>query len=109
MRTSWLAGMIFIWLSITIVSLLLDNAYIGENEISTLSILTSANLLPSGGNWFTDLLNTVGGYIGALWNMVTLNYSMFTGDWIIFKIAYYVLSIPTGYSLIMALRGTPST
>ncbi len=109
MRTSWLAGMIFLWLSIVILSLLLDNAYIGGEEMSTLAVLTSADLMPSGGNWFIDLLNTVGGYIAALWRMVTLDYSMFTGDWIVVKIAYYVLSIPTGYSLIMSLRGTPST
>ena len=129
MRVFLVIGLAILWLIGSMISLTLENAYLGSevqytthvvNGISvqeTSSVKSTLDVLmaPEFANitnpvtFVVGVFNVVWTYIKAIWNMLWWNYAMFTGVWSIFKYVGWCISLGVVVSLVLAIRGTGSS
>ena len=111
MRTSWVAGFIFLHVLGTIISLTIENQYVGTGLIDTFYVLLRPDFAQ-----FTNPLTAIGGFfiflwewVQALWQVFWWDYSFFEGTWEILKYFGWCISIALIVSILMAIRGTGSS
>jgi hypothetical protein len=117
-RSSLLIGLAILWLIGSLISLTLENSYLGQeaqydaggNQVGTVSTLDKL-MSPQ----FSDATNPISAviegfqvvwsYLSVIWNMLWWNYAMFVGVWVIFKYIGWCISLGVVISLILAIRG----
>jgi len=113
MKTSWFIGLFTLFIVLSLLSGIMELAYLGGSEdhsnvISTLmtaQIDTSTGLL--GIVWSSLVLTK--DIIVAIWSALWFDYAFFTGQYQIIRWAFFIpLSIGLIVSLLMAIRGTSS-
>jgi hypothetical protein len=128
MRITLLIGMAMLWLIGTLISLTLENSYLGQEpqyeeqiidgetvlvrvgSVSTLEKLMSPEFseMTNPISFVVGVFNIVWDYLGIIWNMLWWNYSFFTGVWSIFRYVGWCISLGVVISLVLAIRGTSS-
>ena len=111
MRTTIVVGMLLLFLTGTIISLTLEQQYLGTSTVDTLFTLMRPDFAS-----FSNPLTAIGGFfilvwnwIQALWDVLTWNYIFFTGYWEILRYVGWCISIGVVVSLILAVRGVGSS
>jgi hypothetical protein len=122
MRVFLVIGLAILWLIGSMISLTLEQTYIGQeaqfdnsgNQIGTVSTLDQLMSpqfaqITNPVTFVVGIFNIVWDYLKALWNMLWWNYAMFTGVWSIFKYVGWCISLGVVVSLVLAIRGTGSS
>lgn len=111
MRTSWMAGILFLFVFGQIISLTIESQYVGTNLTDTFYALMRPDFAQ-----FTNPLTAIGGFfiflwewVQALWAVFWWDYSFLEGTWEILRVFGWALSISMIVSILMAIRGTGST
>jgi len=113
MKTSWFIGLFTLFITLSILSGIMEMVYLGGSEdhsnvISTLmtaQIDTSTGLL--GILWSSIILTK--DIIVAIWAALWFDYAFFEGQYQIIRWAFFFpVSIGLIISLLMAIRGTSS-
>ena len=121
MRITWVVGLAILWLLGTLISLTLEETYIGQeaqydmngNQVGTMSTLDqlmspSFSEMTNPVSFVIGVFNVVWDYLKVFWNMFWWNYSFFTGVWTIFQYVGRCISLGVIVAFVLALRGTPS-
>ena len=121
MRVFLLVGLAILWLVGSLISLTLEQTYIGlevqyDNNgaaIGTTSVLTQLmepqfEQVSNPVTYVVAIFNVTWDYLKAIWNMLWWNYAMFTGVWSVFKLFGCCISLGVIISLVLAIRGTPN-
>lgn len=91
-KVIWLA---FMWISATIICLTLNGQTIGGSSlIDQINALSSLQIISESNTTIFGIFNNVIAYFSAFFNMLTFNYSFFTGGWVIVR--YILLAITIG-------------
>lgn len=103
MSNKWLVGMLTLGFGLTLLSLLLEGAYLGADSIGELATLMNPGFLEGTeeqGGVFVIAWNV----IGLIPDMLFFNYSFLTGSWVIIKYIGWLLSAATMLVLMIALK-----
>jgi len=106
MSTRWIVGMMLLWFTVTMVSLILDAQYMGAAETSKLNALLHPSFLEGADIPFIGFFIVMWGYIRIFLSTLTFDYSFLTGSWEILKYVGITLSVATILGLVLALRGS---
>ena len=110
MKTSWLIGMVMLFVICTITSGIQEGTYFGGGAKTLFDTASSFKTLDIS----SPLTSTFGVIIKVwnmmrgLWQIITWDFSMFTGVWAIIRWTLFGISIGIIVSLLLALRGTSS-
>lgn len=77
----WLIGILTLFIMFTLISGLIEGAYLGPNEVTTLQNFVRPPLTEPGKMW-TWLTEHV-------WDVLWFDYAFFSGGWVIFKYAIF--------------------
>ncbi len=111
MRTTWIVGIVMLYLLGAVISGTLELEYVGAGTTGTLFDLIQpdfasiTNPLTAIAGFFIMLW----GWIQALWKVFWWDYAFFTGNWEILKYFGWCVSIGIVVSLVLAVRGTGSS
>lgn len=105
MSTRWVVGILLLWFTVTLVSLILDAQYLGAEETSNLNTLMHPEFLEGASIPFIGFFIVAWSWIRVLFDAITFNYSFLTGTWAILKYVGWCLSIATIAGFVLALRG----
>ena len=111
MKTSWLVGMVMLFVFCTIQSGISEETYFGGGAGTIWKAITSFQTI--------DIANPLSVTFGVgiavydffkgLYQILTWDFSMFQGVWAIFRWVFMGISVGMIVSLLLALRGTTST
>ncbi len=106
MNAKWLVGMMLLWFSVTIVSLILDAQYVGADDVAKLNTLLHPSFLAGADIPFIGFFVVVFNYISVFISTLTFDYSFLTGGFEVLKYVGICLSVGTIVMLVLALRGS---
>lgn len=111
MKTSWMIGLVTLFVVLSIIAGVMEMNYLGTEGLSRLQMLMQPDV-PAYTNPIgaVSAYFTVGwGYIQNLWGMFWFDYPMFTGVWgIVRYVIFLPVSIGVIVSLIFIIRGVGS-
>ena len=81
MSPRYIMGLIFLWVTLTTLSLLLEGDFFGTAEQSTLNVLIGFQIIEVKSFGFLRLPLPNFSYFTAVFNAVTWNYTMYGGNW----------------------------
>lgn len=85
MSVRWIGGLTFVWILCTIVSLVIEGAWVGTEEIDILNSLTGYSVIDVGG--ITGIFKMSFGFLThGLPKLISWNYAFFTGHFVILRI-----------------------
>jgi len=113
MKTSWLIGIFTLFIVLSLISGIIELAYLGgsENHSNVFSTIFATKIDTSTSIWGTlwSSLVFTKDLIVAVWSAFWFDYAFFTGQYQIFRWAFFLpVSIGLIVSLIFAARGTSS-
>ena len=106
------AAVVFIWVVAALLGGLYEMSWLGGAEQSLLNKVLFYNIVTTEGTWgSTELVGGPLGYLEALWQMATFNFSFITGEWELVRwIIFAPLTAYLVFGLVMTvigiLRGT---
>ena len=107
MHPKWIISLAMLFLAGTIISNILEQAYLGTSEATMWYKLTS-NYQELSWNFFT-VIKVAWSYIVLVWKMFWWDYSFWYGSWEIVRYLCMCISIGIIVSLILSVtRGTSS-
>jgi len=111
MKTSWLIGMVMLYVMLTVVSGISEGTYFGGTGIATVWSAMHSFQTIEVTNVFTaivDIIVNIKDLFIGLFEILTWKFSFFTGVWLIFRWLFTAISVGIVVSLLLALRGTSS-
>jgi len=115
MSPKWLIGILIMFLMCTIFSGIMEATYLGSEEASVFERLLFVEALTTGSAWegiqniFVGVFSAPLQFMGALWDVFTFDYAMYTGDYIIVRFLLLTITIALVVSLTLAwIRGVSS-
>jgi hypothetical protein len=103
MRTSWIIGVVILFIMLSLVCGLVENVYMGSSESTSpdarIQMLLSPNFSSIS---FID-------YVLNLWAMLWFDYAMFTGGYSIVRYLFMAVSAGMILSFFLAIRGVGSS
>ena len=111
MKTSWLIGMVMLYVMLTVVSGISEGTYFGGTGVATVwQCLTSFQTIEATNiaTVVIDVIIIIKDLFVGLFEILTWKFSFFTGVWIIFRWLFTAISVGIVVSLLLALRGTSS-
>ena len=107
MSPKWIILVVSIWVVLGLIGGVMEGAYMGHGEHSTLNRLVTSQVMSSTTLWgrisgvFTD-----GDFWGALAKLITFDLAMFVGAWEIFKwILFFPLTVALVLTIALAIIG----
>ena len=107
MNPKWIILVVSIWIVLGLIGGIMEGAYMGSGEESTLNSLMTSQVMTSTTLWgrisgvFTD-----GQAWGALVKLVTFDLAMFEGGWAIFQwIFFFPMAIALVLTIALAIIG----
>jgi len=91
MSFKWVVLIVSIWIVLSLLGGIMEGAYVGGSEQSTLNTLMSSRVMTSTSIWgkiagvFTD-----GAFWDALFTMMMFRFAMFTGEWVILQWIFFL-------------------
>lgn len=111
MRITWVVGFGMLYLGGTLISLTLEQQYIGADTTSIFFRIMQPEFVEGGGIlsniWGVFKISFV--WIQALWAMFWWDYSFLTGTWAVLRYIGWCLSIGMAVAIGMAIRGVGSS
>jgi len=105
MKTSWVIGLIMLFIIMTVISGICEMTYLPATEESRLWVL----LHPfEGFRSILDLPEMVFDWAVNLWGMFWFDYAFFQNEWIIVKYLFWSISIGLIWSILSTIRGVGS-
>ena len=107
-----IAAVVFIWVIAAVLGGLYEMSWIGSTEQSVLNKVLFYNIVTTEGTWgATELAGGPVGYLQALWQMATFQFSFMTGEWELVRwVVFAPLSAYLVFGFVMTvvgiLRGT---
>lgn len=99
MSPRWISGMSFIFIVGSMLSLLLEGAYIGDTEISVLNALTGYSVIEAGG--LLAIPKLAGGFFTVgLPKLLLWDYAFFSGGFAWVRLLFMPLSIAVVWGII---------
>lgn len=113
MKPGWLIGIGMLFISLSVVSGILEQQYLGRDDAGLLYRLLNSYSEINFGNPLVAIGSMVTGSwqaIGALWGMFWFSYAFFEGTWQIVRFAVFLpISVALAVSLVLAgVRGVSS-
>ena len=106
------AAVVFVWVVAALLGGLYEMSWMGGPEQTFLNKVLFYNIVTTEGTWgATELAGGPLGYLQALWQMATFNFSFITGEWELVRwIIFAPLTAYVVFGLVMTvigiLRGT---
>lgn len=106
------AAVVFVWVVAALLGGLYEMSWMGGPEQTLLNKVLFYNIVTTEGTWgATELAGGPLGYLQALWQMATFNFSFITGEWELVRwIIFAPLTAYVVFGLVMTvigiLRGT---
>ena len=85
MSVRWIAGLSFVWVLGTIVSLIIEGAWLGAEELNLMNSLTGYSVVEMGGITGIPKM-AIGFFTHGLPKLISWDYAFFTGDLFILRI-----------------------
>ena len=101
MNPKWIILVVSIWVVLGLMGGVMEGAYMGNDEHSTLNCLVTSQVMSATTLWgrisgiFTD-----GEFWSALLKLITFDLAMFVGAWEIFK---WILFLPLTIALVLTI------
>lgn len=110
MKTSWLIGLVMLFVILTVITGVMEMSYLGGAEASRLQRLMQPDV-PA----YTNPLGAITAYVTAtwdyiqnLWGIFWFDYPFFQGSWAILRYIFMAVSIGVIVSLVAVIRGVGS-
>jgi len=107
MQFKWLVLVVSIWILLALLGGIMEGAYLEGDEQGTLNTLMSSRVMTSTtflgriAGIFTD-----GAFWGALFSILTFQFAMFTGPWVMLQWVFFLpLAVATVVTILLALFG----
>lgn len=113
MKTSWIIGLFTLFIVLSLISGIIELAYLGgsESHSNVFSTLFTAEIDTSTSIWGTiwSSLILTKDIILAIWSALWFDYAFFEGQYQIIRWALLLpVSVGLIFSVLLAARGTPS-
>ena len=111
MKTSWVIGIVFLFVLLSVISGLTESSYTGDGVTSRIERLMSPDF-PETTGFIGTVIGAFGfgwDYISNLWSMLWFDYAQFVGGWSILRYLFMAVSVGMIFSIIMAIRGVGSS
>jgi len=110
MKTSWLIGMVMLFVICTITSGIQEGTYFGGGAGTIWNALTSFKTIDIANPLTVTYGVAIAVYemMTGLFQILTWDFSMFVGVWAVIRWMLFGISVGMVISLLLALRGTSS-
>lgn len=110
MKTSWLIGMVMLFVVCTITSGISEGTYFGGGAGTIWNAITSFKTVDISNPLTVTYGVAIAVYemMTGLFEILTWDYSMFVGVWAVIRWLLFGISVGIVISLLLALRGTSS-
>ena len=101
--TKWMIFLLTLWLVCAVLGLIIEDAYVGGGEGSTLNdLLVVTGLTTEAGEAGSFKISCIipgSGLYEALWSVLTFDFMMFTGAWRIFQYLFLIIGVGIGINI----------
>jgi len=105
MSVRWVAGLSFVWVLCTLVSLIMEGAWYGSEELSILNSLTGYSVVEAGGIFAIPKM-AIGFLTHGLPKLMSWNYAFFTGRFTVLRWVMVCFSVAVVWGLIQVFLPT---
>jgi len=104
MSVRWIAGLSFVWILGTLVSLIIEGAWLGAGELNIMNSLTGFSVIEVGGIMGIPKM-AIGFLTHGLPKLISWDYAFFTGKFTIFRWIMIPFSVAIIWGLIQLSMG----
>ena len=102
MSVRWIAGLSFVWVLCTVVSLIMEGAWVGGEELSVMNSLTGYSVVDVGG--VVGVFKMSFGFLThGLPKIISWNYAFFTGNFAILRWVMVSFSVAVIWGIFQTL------
>ena len=111
MGMKWTIYLLMFMIGASLIFGISEKLWLGSEEIGVLERLYSVDIGHQSGflDQVSGFVNMAAGMVGALWDMVTFNYMLFDGAYAIVKYIFWCIGAAWLVSVVLAIRGVPSS
>ena len=111
MSPKWAMFFFAMFIALNALSSIAEASWFGDTDtLNVINILTNPSIVfesVTSGNLLSIFTVPVN-FVLALWKIVTFDYSMFTGEWLIVRLLFMSFSVGFIWGAIQTARGTSS-